>query len=79
MLNYQELSVKFTEELAKFDSASLSAWIEYDYQRDVLRKLSDGVSVWIKSDTVSLGKHENCAPSTEFATVSDTPTYSMAA
>ncbi|MCF2496125.1 hypothetical protein [Dyadobacter chenhuakuii] len=66
MLNYKELSEKFTNELVKFDTDSLSAWVEYDYQREVLRKLSMGAHVWVKSETVVRSKPELKTKSSEF-------------
>lgn len=45
MLNYKELSSKFTEILSSFSANDLQEWIEFDSQREALERLTNGESV----------------------------------
>ena len=44
MLDYKELSSKFTEILSSFSSNDLKAWIKFDAQREELERLTHGES-----------------------------------
>lgn len=53
MLNYQELSKKFTEKLNSFDKDSLLKWVEFDQYRDTIAQLVGGETVKVKNTTLT--------------------------
>ncbi|MDZ7900944.1 MAG: hypothetical protein U5N85_23320 [Arcicella sp.] len=53
MLNYQELSRKFTEKLNSFDKDFLLKWIEFDQYRDTIAQLVSGETVKVKNTTLT--------------------------
>ena len=53
MLNYQELSKKFTEKLNSFDKDYLLKWVEFDQYRDTVAQLVSGETVKVKNTTLT--------------------------
>lgn len=53
MLNYKELSIKFTERLNSFDKDSLLKWIEFNQYRDTVAQLISGEAVKVKNTTLT--------------------------
>lgn len=53
MLNYQELSKKFTEKLNSFDNDSLLKWLEFDQYRDTITQFISGQTVRVKNTTLA--------------------------
>ena len=53
MLNYKELSIKFTERLNSFDKDSLLKWIEFDQYRNTIAQLVSGETVKVKNTTLT--------------------------
>lgn len=53
MLNYKELSIKFTERLNSFDKDSLLKWIEFDQYRNTVAQLVSGETVKVKNTTLT--------------------------
>ena len=53
MLNYKELSIKFTERLNSFDRDSLLKWIEFDQYRNTIAQLVSGETVKVKNTTLT--------------------------
>ena len=48
MLNYKELSQKFTEILSEFDESKLNQWLEFDKKRDLYSRVTSGEKVKIQ-------------------------------
>jgi hypothetical protein len=53
MLNYKELSIKFTERLNSFDKDSLLKWIEFDQYRNTIAQLVSGETVKVRNTTLT--------------------------
>jgi hypothetical protein len=53
MLNYQELSIKFTERLNSFDKEFLLKWVEFNQYRDTIAQLVGGETVKVKNTTLT--------------------------
>ena len=53
MLNYKELSKRFTERLNSFDKDSLLKWIEFDQYRNTIAQLVSGETVKVKNTTLT--------------------------
>ena len=53
MLNYQELSIKFTERLNSFDKEFLLKWVEFNQYRDTIAQLVSGETVKVKNTTLT--------------------------
>ena len=77
MLNYQELSQKFTNKLNSFDKNQLLRWIEFDQYRDVVSKLIGGEMINVKSTTLS--KNELSDMREDIFAESSNSSYAMAA
>ena len=45
MLNYKELSSRFTEILSSFSVTDVKEWLEFDNQRESLERLTNGESI----------------------------------
>ena len=56
MLNYKELSAKFTEILSSFSANDLKAWIKFDNQREELERLIEGEIVMVTFDDFSVSR-----------------------
>ena len=56
MLDYKELSSKFTEILSSFSSNDLKEWIKFDAQREELERLTHGEKVMIVFDDFSVSR-----------------------
>ena len=56
MLDYKELSSKFTEILSSFSSNDLKEWIKFDAQREELERLTHGEKVRIVFDDFSVSR-----------------------
>lgn len=76
MLNYQELSKKFTERLNSFDKDSLLKWVEFDQYRDTISQLVDGKTVKVKNTTLT---QNILADNRENVTLTGNCQYAMAA
>jgi hypothetical protein len=56
MLNYQDLSFKFTEKLNTFSKEQLLRWVEFDQYRDTISKLVEGETVTVINTILSQNK-----------------------
>jgi hypothetical protein len=53
MLNYKELSKRFTARLNTFDKDSLLKWIEFDQYRNTIAQLVSGETVKVRNTTLT--------------------------
>ena len=76
MLNYKELSEKFTDILSEFDESKLNQWLEFDKKRDLYSRIISGEKVKIDFDII---KPIVIVDPKEIINYSDNQNYSLAA
>jgi len=76
MLNYKELSEKFTDILSEFDESKLNQWLEFDKKRDLYSRIISGEKVKIDFD---IKKPIVIVDPKEIINYSDNQNYSLAA
>jgi len=76
MLNYKELSEKFTDILSEFDEPKLNQWLEFDKKRDLYSRIISGEKVKIDFD---IKKPIVIVDPKEIINYSDNQNYSLAA
>ncbi len=76
MLNYQELSIKFTERLNSFDKEFLLKWVEFNQYRDTIAQLVSGETVKVKNTTLT---QNILVDNKEKVTLTGNTQYAMAA
>ena len=79
MLDYKELSSKFTEILSSFSSNDLKEWIKFDAQREELERLTHGEKVMIVFDDFSVSRLYDAKEEISISEGQNNYQYAMAA